>query len=123
MKLIIKTFLHSSHFHIHHIFLIFLTFSFNYCYSQDTVQKIIPGRLNSIKQQQKPYILLISADGFRYDLADKYNAVNLLRLRSNGVAAKYMLPSFPSVTFPNHYAIVTGMYPSHNGLADNNFYS
>jgi len=123
MKLIIKTFSHSSHFHIHHIFLIFLTFSFNYCYAQDTVQKIIPGRLNSIKQQQKPYILLISADGFRYDLADKYNAVNLLRLRSNGVAAKYMLPSFPSVTFPNHYAIVTGMYPSHNGLADNNFYS
>jgi len=33
-----------------------------------------------------------------------------------------MLPSFPSVTFPNHYTLVTGLYPSHHGLVDNYFY-
>jgi len=33
-----------------------------------------------------------------------------------------MFPSFPSLTFPNHYSIVTGMYPSHHGLVDNSFY-
>ncbi len=92
------------------------------CMAQDTAQKIIPGRVNSPEQQKKPYVILISADGFRYDLADKYHAVNLLRLRKQGVAAAYMQPSFPSLTFPNHYTLVTGLYPAHHGLADNSFY-
>ncbi len=89
---------------------------------QDTTQKIIAGRVNSPKQQQKPYVILISADGFRWDLADKYHAVNLLRLREQGVAAVSMIPSFPSLTFPNHYTLVTGLYPAHHGLVDNGFY-
>jgi len=90
--------------------------------AQDTTQQIIPGRANSVAQQHKPYVILISADGFRYDLADKFQASNLLRLRAEGVAAEYMRPSFPSLTFPNHYTIVTGLYPAHHGLADNSFY-
>jgi len=32
-----------------------------------------------------------------------------------------MQPSYPSVTFPNHYTIVTGLYPSHHGLVDNTY--
>lgn len=88
----------------------------------DTTQQVVPGRINSIQQQQKPYVILISADGFRYDLADKFNAVNLQKLREQGVAAKAMIPSYPSLTFPNHYTIVTGLYPSHHGLVDNTFY-
>src|SRR5262249_597711 len=59
---------------------------------------------------------------FRYDLATKYRATHLLELRSKGVAAEAMIPSFPSVTFPNHYSLATGMYPSHNGLVDNTFF-
>ncbi|HSC38052.1 MAG TPA: ectonucleotide pyrophosphatase/phosphodiesterase, partial [Chitinophagaceae bacterium] len=47
---------------------------------------------------------------------------NLLRLREQGVAAASMIPSFPSLTFPNHYTIVTGLYPAHHGLVDNGFY-
>lgn len=88
----------------------------------DITQHIIPGRSNSTQQQQKPYVILISADGFRYDLADRYQAKNLQQLRSNGVAAKAMTPSYPSLTFPNHYTLVTGLYPSHHGLVDNSFY-
>lgn len=91
-------------------------------YAQQTEQQIIPGRYNSKEQQHKPYVILISADGFRADLANKYNAVNLLRLREEGVQAEYMLASFPSLTFPNHYSIITGLYPSHHGLVDNTFY-
>jgi predicted AlkP superfamily pyrophosphatase or phosphodiesterase len=90
--------------------------------AQDTTQHIIYDRLNSPAQEQKPYVILISADGFRYDLADKYQATNLLRLRSEGVQADYLESSYPSLTFPNHYAIVTGLYPAHNGLVDNSFY-
>jgi predicted AlkP superfamily pyrophosphatase or phosphodiesterase len=88
----------------------------------DTTQKIIPGRKNSIAQQKKPYVILISADGFRWDYAKKYNAQNLLRLSGQGVSAASMVPSYPSVTFPNHYALVTGLYPSHSGLVNNTFY-
>jgi len=88
----------------------------------DTIQYVIPGRTNRLDQLKKPYIILISADGFRYDLADKYKAENLIRLRASGVAADFMQPVFPSLTFPNHYSIATGDYPSHNGIVDNNFY-
>ena len=110
------------HFHISRVSHIFFILLFNYCAAQDTVQQIVPGRVNSAEQQQQPYVILISADGFRYDLAEKFNATHLLGLRNAGVAADYMQPSFPSLTFPNHYTIVTGMYPAHHGLIDNTFY-
>ena len=37
-----------------------------------------------------------------------------------GVRAEWMTPSFPSKTFPNHYTIVTGLYPEHHGIVANN---
>jgi predicted AlkP superfamily pyrophosphatase or phosphodiesterase len=88
----------------------------------DTTQKIIPGRKNSPEQQLKPYVILISVDGLRYDYAEKYGAVNLLSWSAGGVKAESMIPSYPSLTFPNHYSIVTGLYPSHHGLVNNYFY-
>jgi predicted AlkP superfamily pyrophosphatase or phosphodiesterase len=88
---------------------------------QDTTEQIVPGRMNSLTQQQKPYVILISADGFRHDFAEKYQAKNLLQLRKKGATAAYMTASFPSLTFPNHYTIVTGLYPAHHGLVDNSF--
>jgi predicted AlkP superfamily pyrophosphatase or phosphodiesterase len=88
----------------------------------DTTQKVIAGRSNSKEQQDKPYVIMISADGFRYDYAEKYHAEHLLALANEGVKAESMIPCYPSVTFPNHYSIVTGLYPSHTGLVSNNFY-
>ncbi|MCB0708744.1 MAG: alkaline phosphatase family protein [Chitinophagaceae bacterium] len=90
--------------------------------AQDTTQKIIAGRSNAPEQMQKPYLILISADGFRYDLAEKYNATFLKEISAAGVKATSMKPCFPSLTFPNHYSIVTGLYPSHHGIVDNSFY-
>ncbi len=88
--------------------------------SATTRQKQIIGSLtNSEEQLQKPYVLLISMDGFRYDYAKRYGAKNLLSFK---VKAERMLPSFPSKTFPNHYALVSGLYPGHNGLVSNEFY-
>lgn len=89
--------------------------------AQDITQQMTPNRSNDTRQEQKPYVILISADGFRYDLADKYNATHLIALRNKGVQARYMKPSYPSVTFPNHYTLVTGLYPAHHGLVDNSF--
>lgn len=33
-----------------------------------------------------------------------------------------MIPSFPSKTFPNHYTIVTGLYPQNHGIVENNVF-
>ncbi|MBS1737670.1 MAG: alkaline phosphatase family protein [Bacteroidetes bacterium] len=90
--------------------------------AQDTLQMITPDRVNSAEQTQKPYVILISVDGFRYDLAMRYQAKNLLNLSAQGVEATSMRPSFPSLTFPNHYSIITGLYPSHHGIVGNKFY-
>jgi predicted AlkP superfamily pyrophosphatase or phosphodiesterase len=90
--------------------------------AQDTTQRVIPGRFNAPEQQQKPYVILISADGFRYDLAEKYDAEFLKKISSEGVKATSMKPCYPSLTFPNHYSIITGLYPSHHGIVDNSFY-
>lgn len=90
--------------------------------AQDTAQRITPGRKNTLSQQQKPYLILISADGFRYDYFQKYQAKNLQQLSAAGVRASSMRPSFPSVTFPNHYTVATGLYPSHHGIVYNQFY-
>lgn len=71
----------------------------------------------------KPTVLLISIDGFRPDYLDKYSAPTLKMLADRGVRAKWMTPAFPSLTFPNHYAIATGLYPDHNGIVANNIYA
>ena len=102
-------------------FLLFLLFCAA-VQAQDTIQQITPGRKNAATQLRKPYVILISADGFRYDYAKKYQALNLLKLASTGVKAESMIPSYPSVTFPNHYSIATGLYPAHHGLVYNQFY-
>lgn len=100
----------------------FLTACATFCFAQDTTQRVIAGRKNSAAQQQKPYVILISADGFRYDYADKYNAEHLLDFGKEGVRSSSMIPVLPSSTYPNHYAMATGLYPAHNGIVQNIFY-
>ena len=88
----------------------------------DTTQRIELNRHNSKEQQDKPYLILVSSDGFRYDYAQKHKARTLIKLSEEGIRAEAMIPSYPSLTFPNHYSIVTGLYPSHHGIVDNRFY-
>ncbi|MGF1925281.1 MAG: ectonucleotide pyrophosphatase/phosphodiesterase, partial [Bacteroidia bacterium] len=107
-------------------FLVFLSLLFagaNFSYAQtDTTQQVNLLTKNSAAQQKKPYVILISADGFRHDYADKYDATHLKSFSKNGVKAESMIPSYPTVTFPNHYSIATGLYPAHHGLVNNTFY-
>ena len=70
----------------------------------------------------RPTVILISLDGFRYDYLERYQPPNLLSLARNGVQARWMTPSFPSKTFPNHYTIVTGLYPQNHGIVENNVF-
>jgi len=78
---------------------------------------------NSAWAEQQHYVVLVSLDGFRWDYAKRDHATHLLALGKAGVwAPEGMLPSYPSLTFPNHYTIVTGLYPEHHGLVANSFY-
>ena len=90
--------------------------------AQDTTQQVVTGRKNSPEQEDKPYVILISADGFRYNYAEQYKAEHLLAFANEGVKASSMIPSFPSTTYPNHYAMATGLYPAHHGIVQNIFY-
>ena len=70
----------------------------------------------------KPTVILIALDGFRPDYLDKYQPTNLNKLAKNGVRAKWLIPSFPTKTFPNHYTVATGLYPDNHGIIENNMY-
>lgn len=82
----------------------------------------VPASLVGQEKTEKSHVLLVSFDGFRHDYVEKYDAENFQKFIAEGTAAKSLIPSFPSKTFPNHYSIVTGMYPGNHGLVGNIFY-
>jgi predicted AlkP superfamily pyrophosphatase or phosphodiesterase len=70
----------------------------------------------------KPTVLLISIDGFRADYLDRGVTPNLSSLARDGVRSDWMQPVFPSKTFPNHFTLVTGLYPEQHGIVGNEFW-
>jgi predicted AlkP superfamily pyrophosphatase or phosphodiesterase len=75
-------------------------------------------------QPARPYapLILISIDGYRADYIKRGLSPNLAALAQTGVRATAMRSSFPTLTFPNHYSIVTGLYPDHHGIVNNRFF-
>lgn len=71
--------------------------------------------------QNSNYVILISFDGFRWDYPNRGITPNLDFIKKNGVHAISLKPCFPSKTFPNHYSIVTGLYPENHGIIANSF--
>ncbi|KAI1108443.1 alkaline-phosphatase-like protein [Nemania sp. NC0429] len=69
-----------------------------------------------------PTTLIISLDGFRADFLTRGITPRLNAFIKEGVSPLYMTPSFPSVTFPNHYTLATGLYPESHGLVGNTFW-
>ncbi|EDV22538.1 uncharacterized protein TRIADDRAFT_58868 [Trichoplax adhaerens] len=104
-----------------------------------------PSYVKSICNAKVKPLLLISVDGFRWDYHKRGFSPNLTafgkatesrgrlptlcvnqiynyNLASRGVRADYMQSCFPTKTFPNHYSIVTGLYPAHHGIVANTFF-
>ena len=69
-----------------------------------------------------PTTILISLDGFRADFLKNGLTPALDAFIAEGVSPRYMRPSFPSVTFPNHYTLMTGLYPESHGIVGNTFW-
>lgn len=76
------------------------------------------------RKAEKPPLLLISLDAFRWDYVALHPAEtpHLQKLIREGTSAKGLIPAYPSNTFANHYSIVTGLYPSHHGIINNDFF-
>jgi predicted AlkP superfamily pyrophosphatase or phosphodiesterase len=84
---------------------------------------VVPNPPNTAAQQAKHYVVLVSLDGLRYDYPRRYGAPHLLQLGFKGASApEGMFPAYPSLTFPNHISIITGLYPEHHGIVANSFW-
>ncbi|XP_030261662.1 ectonucleotide pyrophosphatase/phosphodiesterase family member 1 [Sparus aurata] len=72
----------------------------------------------------RPPLILVSLDGFRAEyLKDHSSHLPVInKLRNTGTTTPYMRPVYPTKTFPNHYSIVTGLYPESHGIVDNKMY-
>ena len=64
-------------------------------------------------------VILVSVDGMRNDYIDRGVTPTLQRLAAEGTRARFLRPSYPSITFPNHYTLVTGLHPDHHGVIAN----
>jgi predicted AlkP superfamily pyrophosphatase or phosphodiesterase len=82
----------------------------------------VPQTLSNGTSLFAPTTLFISLDGFRADFLHRDLTPTLSAFIRAGVSPKYMLPSFPSVTFPNHFTLVTGLYPESHGIVGNTFW-
>jgi len=94
-----------------------LTLFFKQTIAQNFESQTIPP-----SAAHKQLVLLVSIDGFRNDYLDRGITPNLLALAQRGTLAKNFEPVFPTITFPNHYALITGRYPDHNGMVNNTMY-
>ncbi|XP_062607940.1 uncharacterized protein LOC134269752 isoform X1 [Saccostrea cucullata] len=84
------------------------------CLPHDSTQNTCPW--------STPPLLLVSLDGFRADYLTRNLTPTLQKLSHCGVHTPYMRSVYPTLTFPNHYSIVTGLYPESHGIVDNNMY-
>ena len=102
------------------IFLLGLFFWFKQS-RQDGAHKDVP-LLSNGTSFFAPTTILISLDGFRADFLSRGLSPTLHSFVKDGISPPWMLPSFPSVTFSNHYTLVTGLYPESHGIVGNTFW-
>ncbi len=94
--------------------IIFAIFLINTFFGYSKPHKVIRTPKND------SYVIVLSLDGFRTSYLETCKTPNLDSISEAGVKSTF-IPSFPSLTFPNHYAMATGLYPENNGIIHNKF--
>jgi predicted AlkP superfamily pyrophosphatase or phosphodiesterase len=79
------------------------------------------GGVNAPAHLDKPYVVLFSVDGFRWDFPGLADTPAMDRMAANGIRVQALQPGYPTLTFPNHFSIATGLLPRHHGLVANEF--
>ena len=107
-------------------------FFFKFFYSFETKMRLSERLFGSLficsflnaYSARKETVILVSFDGFRWDYLDmnRTKTDNFEAIIKEGVRAEYVQNVFPTVTFPNHFTIVTGQFPESHGLISNNMY-
>jgi len=96
-----------------YVFLAFLILSSNSVSAQPSESQIA---------EKKPLVVLVSIDGFKPEYLTRGLSPTLNRLAQDGTVADGLIPPFPSLTFPSHYSVVTGLTPDHHGIVNNVMY-
>lgn len=79
------------------------------------------GRSNH-SVRDRPKLLLVSFDGFRWDYIDRVPMPNFRTVMDEGVKVEYVENAYITKTFPNHYSLVTGLYTETHGIVANEMY-
>ncbi|CAA0842082.1 Alkaline-phosphatase-like family protein [Striga hermonthica] len=99
-----------------------VAFGFLFFHASSPDPNTVDETSRSLTRLKHPVVLLISSDGFRFGYQFKTDTPNIHRLIQNGTEARLgLIPVFPTLTFPNHYSIVTGLYPAYHGIVNNFF--
>lgn len=86
-------------------------------------QSTAPPTSSATAEEDAPTpLIVISIDGLRWDYLDLHEAPTLTQLANEGTHVEHLIPVFPTKTFPNHYSIATGLYPSNHGIVSNTMY-
>ncbi|KAF9220905.1 Phosphodiest-domain-containing protein [Gyrodon lividus] len=80
------------------------------------------GLFSNGTHEFKRTVILISIDGLRADYLDRGLTPHLLDISKQGIRAQYMKPIFPTLTFPNHWTLMTGLHAESHGIIANNFW-
>jgi predicted AlkP superfamily pyrophosphatase or phosphodiesterase len=65
-------------------------------------------------------VVLVSIDGLPASMLGDGTLPTLDAIAAEGVRAEWLTPSYPTLTFPNHYTLVTGLRPDRHGIVHNN---
>jgi predicted AlkP superfamily pyrophosphatase or phosphodiesterase len=79
-------------------------------------------KTNAKEHLDKPYVILVSIDGYRHDYAKIHQAPFMREVGKKGSYSKGLKSVFPTKTFPNHVSLVTGLTAGHHGIVSNRFY-
>ncbi|MHA4895227.1 alkaline phosphatase family protein [Pedobacter sp. PWIIR3] len=78
-----------------------------------------------VMAQTAKHVIFLTIDGFRPDfyLDSEWRTPNLRMLMKDGAYAKGVNSVFPSVTYPSHTTIITGVQPAKHGIFYNNIFT
>lgn len=103
------------------LFILYFTKNINLKLGSESTKPLHKLFSNSTHDFYKTTIV-VSLDGFHPHYINPHDTPTLHNIFINDYGAPYMVPSFPSVTFPNHWTLVTGLYPSEHGIVGNTFF-
>ena len=67
-----------------------------------------------------PTVVVVSIDGLPASVVGSGRMPTLDAIATTGTRADWLTPSYPTLTFPNHYTLATGLRPDHHGIVHNN---